>query len=158
MRVLGIDPGLEFTGYGLVDVEGRQVTAVSWGVISTRKSDGRPARLAELYADAREVITDAGAAVTAMEEVVTRSMIASVKDVEQASGVLTLAIQHEGLRMAPVNVSTWKSNVLGKGWQKFSKREIQEAVRDLFALRDVPSPNHAADALAIAYYHAMCVA
>ena len=144
-RVLGIDPGLSATGYGVID-DGR---AADYGIITTDGGAAVPARLARLAAGLEEVIQTCRPGCCAMETlffktVGARSVILSA----QARGVLLLVLERAGVPVEEVTPATIKLAVTGSG--RASKQQMGYMVRRLLGL-DARVPEHAVDALAAAY-------
>jgi len=150
MFVLGIDPGLSATGYGLVEGS-NPPKAVLAGVIRTQPSTPMPVRLDELYAGLKQVIEDTQPDVVALETVFTNRNLQSAIAVGRASGVAILAAARAGLEVHEYVPTAIKSAVTGDG--SANKKQIQEMVARLLRLQDPPKPADAADALAIALCH-----
>jgi len=150
MFVLGIDPGLSATGYGLVEGS-NPPKAVLAGVIRTQPSTPMPVRLDELYAGLKQVIEDTQPDVVALETVFTNRNLQSAIAVGRASGVAILAAARAGLEVHEYVPTAIKSAVTGDG--SANKKQIQEMVARLLRLQEPPKPADAADALAIALCH-----
>lgn len=150
MFVLGIDPGLSVTGYGLV--EGLQPPrAHVAGVIRTDAEGAVPERLAELFRGISQVITDTKPDVIALETVFTNRNLQTAISVGRASGVALLAAAHASLPVYEYVPTAIKSAVTGDGSAK--KDQVQQMVARLLRLGEAPKPADAADALAIALCH-----
>jgi crossover junction endodeoxyribonuclease RuvC len=150
MFVLGIDPGLTRTGYGLVR-QGHPPVAVAVGVIHTDPSAPTAARLAELHADLGLVIAEHRPDVMAVERVFTNRNLQTAVAVGRASGVVMLAAAQAGIPVVEYSPTTVKGSVTGDG--RAGKRAVQEMVRRRLGLPDLPRPADAADALAVAVCH-----
>jgi len=150
MFVLGIDPGLSATGYGLVEGS-NPPKAMLAGVIRTQPSTPMPVRLDELYAGLKQVIEDTQPDVVALETVFTNRNLQSAIAVGRASGVAILAAARAGLEVHEYVPTAIKSAVTGDG--SANKKQIQEMVARLLRLQEPPKPADAADALAIALCH-----
>jgi crossover junction endodeoxyribonuclease RuvC len=150
MFVLGIDPGLSTTGYGLV--EGSHLPrAVLAGAIRTGTDMETPNRLAELYRGLTQVISDAKPDVVALETVFTNRNLQTAISVGRASGVALLAAAEAGVPVYEYVPTAIKSAVTGDG--SANKAQVQEMVARLLRLEEAPKPADAADALAIALCH-----
>ncbi|MEA1903871.1 MAG: crossover junction endodeoxyribonuclease RuvC [Actinomycetota bacterium] len=150
MFVLGIDPGLSATGYGLV--EGSQPPkAMLAGVIRTDSGLPMPTRLAELYRGLTQVVDDSHPDVIALETVFTNRNLQTAISVGRASGVALLVAAQAGLEVHEYVPTAIKSAVTGDG--SANKRQMQEMVARLLHLQEPPKPADAADALAIALCH-----
>lgn len=150
MFVLGIDPGLSATGYGVVE-SGHPPTAVLAGVIRTDITAPMADRLAELFTGLAQVIADTKPDVVALETVFTNRNLQTAISVGRASGVALLAAAQAGLRVSEYVPTAVKSAITGDG--SASKTQIQQMVARLLRLAEPPKPPDAADALAIALCH-----
>lgn len=150
MFVLGIDPGLSVTGYGLV--EGTYPPrAHHAGVIRTDTNASTPQRLVELYQGLTDVIADSKPDVVALETVFTNRNLQTAISVGRASGVAILVAAEAGLQVFEYVPTTIKSAVTGDG--SANKDQVQQMVTRLLRLAGPPKPADAADALAIALCH-----
>jgi crossover junction endodeoxyribonuclease RuvC len=150
MFVLGIDPGLSTTGYGLIE-GGHPPRAHRAGVIRTGTDLNTPERLAELYHGLTEVIAETQPDVVALETIFTNRNLQTAISVGRASGVALLAAAESGLAVHEYVPTAVKSAITGDG--SANKRQIQQMVTKLLRLGDAPKPADAADALAIALCH-----
>ena len=150
MFVLGIDPGLSATGYGLVE-SGHPPKALLAGVIRTHPDTPMPERLSELHVGLSNVITEAKPDVIALETVFTNRNLQTAISVGRASGVALLAAAQSGLEVHEYVPTTVKSAITGDG--SANKKQMQEMVARLLRLQEPPKPADAADALAIALCH-----
>jgi crossover junction endodeoxyribonuclease RuvC len=150
MFVLGIDPGLSATGYGVVK-SGHPPTAVLAGVIRTGTDASMADRLAELYDGLTRVIEDTRPDVVAVETVFTNRNLQTAISVGRASGIALLAAAQAGLPVSEYVPTAVKAAITGDG--SASKSQIQEMVARLLKLAEPPRPPDAADALAIALCH-----
>jgi crossover junction endodeoxyribonuclease RuvC len=150
MFVLGIDPGLSVSGYGLV--EGTYPpTAHLAGVIRTDPSLPTPERLADLYSGLCQVVEEAKPDVIALEIVFTNRNLQTAISVGRASGVALLAAAQAGIRVHEYAPTAVKSAVTGDG--SANKGQVQKMVARLLKLGEAPRPADASDALAIALCH-----
>ncbi|MCL4870962.1 MAG: crossover junction endodeoxyribonuclease RuvC [Anaerolineae bacterium] len=151
MRILGIDPGLAQTGYGLVDTADGELHLVCYGVISTDAADPTPIRLQTIYQAVQQLITEYEPGAAALEELFFGKNITSAIQVGKAVGVITLACAHAGLPVTEYSPAKIKDAVTGYG--KADKAQVQLMVRNLLNLEETPRPDHAADSLAVALTH-----
>ena len=151
MLVIGIDPGLTITGFGAVRKAGSKVEVVAAGVIRTDKDLSVAGRLASLYTDMAELITDVRPEVMAVERVFMNRNRMTATRVSQASGVVLLAASLAGIEAFEYSPSAIKAIVTGDG--SASKAQVQQMVARRLGLAAVPSPADVADALAIALCH-----
>ncbi|MDO8450175.1 MAG: crossover junction endodeoxyribonuclease RuvC [Rhodoferax sp.] len=153
MRILGIDPGLRTTGFGVIDVDGSALTYVASGTISTMHLDkGQlPARLKVLFDGIREVVGRYEPDAASVEIVFVNVNPQSTLLLGQARGACVTALVHSDLPVAEYTALQMKQAVVGYG--RAEKTQIQEMVRRLLTLPGLPGPD-AADALGLAITHA----
>lgn len=149
--VLGLDPGTAITGYGLVQEEGDALRAVAFGVIRTEPDVPLPQRLASLYAQLSELVHTYQPDAAAVEELFFSRNVRTAMAVGQARGVVLLALAQANIPLDEYTPRQVKQAVAGYG--SAAKDQVQEMVRLLLNLPDVPQPDDAADALAIAICH-----
>jgi len=150
MFVLGIDPGLSVTGYGLV--EGTHPPAAHRaGVIRTDTADTTPSRLAELHRGLTQVFEEQTPDVVALETVFTNRNLQTAISVGRASGVALLVAAEFDVPVFEYVPTAIKSAVTGDG--AANKTQVQTMVTKLLRLSEPPKPADAADALAIALCH-----
>lgn len=151
MRVLGIDPGLQITGYGCVEGDALRPRIVEAGVVRLTKS-GEPRtvgdRLVELDRDVREIIERTSPDTLALEGLFAhyRHPETAIK-MAHARGVIVLAARSAGLGLVELKPAEVKKATCGTG--RATKAQMQSAVQDLFRLPELPTPSDLADALAI---------
>ncbi|HLG72039.1 MAG TPA: crossover junction endodeoxyribonuclease RuvC [Chloroflexota bacterium] len=148
MRILGIDPGLATTGYGLIDGE----RALTYGVILTPAGDALERRLLTLHERLSEIIGEFRPEACAAEELFFGKNTRSAFSVAQARGVALLAAAEHGLSVEVYRPIQVKQAVASYGGA--TKQQVQQMVRLLLGLDEIPRPDDAADALAIALCHA----
>jgi crossover junction endodeoxyribonuclease RuvC len=151
MRVLGIDPGTAITGYGVVEEEAGELKAVAFGAIRTPAKQPLPTRLQTIYRGVRNLVKEWEPSSAAVEELFFSSNVRTAMSVGQARGVTLLALADTGLSITEYTPLTVKQAVTGYG--NADKAQIQEMVRLLLELAEVPKPDDAADALAVAICH-----
>jgi crossover junction endodeoxyribonuclease RuvC len=150
--VLGIDPGTATMGYGLVrDLSDGSLQAVEFGVFTTSKDDSAQQRLLQLYNSLTEVLTLHHPDSVAVEKLFFQRNVSTAIAVGQARGVVMLAVAQAGLEVGEYTPNEVKQAVAGYG--SADKKQVQEMVRVLLALPQIPKPDDAADALAIAITH-----
>lgn len=154
MLVLGLDPGTAITGFGLVRREGHHLEGVAFGVIRTDAGLPMPARLHRIFHDLQDLFGRYRPEAVAVEQLFFRKNVRTAMAVGQARGVVLLAAAAADLAVAEYTPLQVKQAVVGYG--KAEKRQVQEMVRILLGLREIPRPDDAADALAIAICHAHC--
>lgn len=151
MFVLGIDPGLSITGYGLVRQDRSTVVAVSAGVIRTSSDVPIGERLVELHRDLAELIAEHRPDAAAIEQVFVNQNLQTATAVGRASGVALLAAAQAGLDISEYTPSAVKMALTGYGGAP--KEQVQKVIAMRLGLPAPPSPPDAADALAVALCH-----
>ena len=151
LRILGIDPGLAITGYGLIEKDGVRLEYVASGRIRSKDAEPLPARLSAILAGLTEVIAGYGPAEVAVEEVFVNVNPKSTLLLGQARGACICAAVMAKLPVAEYTAMQVKQAVVGNGHA--AKEQVQEMVKRLLRLPGVPSAD-AADALACAICHA----
>jgi len=150
--ILGIDPGLANTGWGVVEQVGSRLRCVAYGCVSTSSADPLPFRLARVHDEIRLVIERYRPVECAVESVFFGTNAKSAFATGQARGVAVLATNDAHLLLAEYSPVQIKSAVAGSGTA--DKGQVQYMVRTQLSLDHEPSPDHAADALATAICHA----
>jgi len=148
MRVIGIDPGTAVTGYGVVEARDNRLQAVTYGVIRTRSGLPAANRLEKIHNGLKEIIADHKPQVASIEKLFVSKNPAAALAVGQARGVSLLAAVSSGLEVVEFSPVEVKQAVVGYG--KADKRQVQEMVKVLLGLSEVPRPDDAADGLALA--------
>ena len=149
---VGIDPGTATTGYGLVRLtQDGSLVAVKYGVISTPKESTAPARLEMLYKELRALLKKYKPDTAAVEKLFFSRNVTTAIAVGQARGVVMLCLQQAGIEPFEYTPNEIKQAVAGYG--SAQKRQVQEMVRALLLLPEIPKPDDAADALAVAITH-----
>jgi crossover junction endodeoxyribonuclease RuvC len=150
--ILGIDPGTAITGYGLVSYEGNHLRKVTFGVIRTGPELSLANRLHHIYLETLKIIGEYRPDAIAIEELFFNKNVRTALAVGHARGVILLAAANSGYEVAEYTPLQVKLAVTGYG--RAEKMQIQEMVRVLLCLGEIPKPDDAADALAIAICHA----
>lgn len=151
MFVLGIDPGLTRTGYGIVRKTRRGLEAVAVGVVRTHRDQRIAERLLELHRDLSEVIAEYPIESAAIEQVFSNRNRATATGVARASGVALLALAQAGVPAVEYTPSAVKMALTGFGGA--DKEQVQKVVQMRLGIAVAPKPADAADALAIAVCH-----
>jgi crossover junction endodeoxyribonuclease RuvC len=151
MLVLGIDPGLAITGYGLVAGDGSELEPIAHGVLRTPANTPIPDRLCQLHAALLALLAQYRPDAAAVEELFFSTNARTAIMVGEARGVALLALAQAGLPISEYTPLQVKQSVTGYG--QADKRQVQEMVRLLLNLGDIPRPDDAADALAVAVCH-----
>ncbi len=149
---LGIDPGTATTGYGFVCIEqDGSLVAVKYGVILTPKDATPQARLEMLYNELRALVSEYQPETAAVEKLFFQRNVTTAIAVGQARGVVMLCLQQAGIAAFEYTPNEIKQAVAGYG--SAQKRQVQEMVKALLLLDEIPRPDDAADALAVAITH-----
>lgn len=150
-RILGIDPGLASTGFGVIETTGNSYRHLHHGVILTGAAEATGDRLARIYREIEAVIRKFSPTEAAVESLFFAKNATSAIPVAQARGVVLLALVHAGISGAEYAPQAIKRALVGQG--RAEKYQVQELVRVVLGLPEIPSPDHAADALAVAVCH-----
>jgi crossover junction endodeoxyribonuclease RuvC len=150
--VLGIDPGTAHMGYGVVLSRGRKLAALDGGVIQTRPGAPLERRLADIHARICDLIREHRPAALAIEDLYFGRNAHSAFAVGQARGVVLLSAGMAGIPCFSYTPQVVKQAVCGSGGA--GKEQVQRMVGALLSLPELPRPDHAADALAVAICHA----
>lgn len=151
MRVLGIDPGLQKTGWGVVDVEGSRLHYVASGLIRTNTKESLGARLAQLHRDLSAIVDAQAPQSAAVEETFVNKNPASALKLGQARGVVLAVPALYGLEVAEYSANTIKKSIVGSGHA--AKEQMGMMIRTLLPACGEVSEDEA-DALAVAITHA----
>ncbi|HUA75740.1 MAG TPA: crossover junction endodeoxyribonuclease RuvC [Solirubrobacteraceae bacterium] len=154
MIVLGIDPGLASTGYGVVARRGGRLLALDGGVIQTPAELARERRLADIHAEIEALIATHEPDAMALEELYFGQNVKTAFAVGHARGAAMLAAGQRGVPCSGYTPQQVKSAVCGSG--RADKAQVMRMVTALLGLEAEPREDHAADALAVAICHANC--
>lgn len=149
MRILGIDPGTGILGFGVIDLDDKgKISLVDAGVIRTPVHQPDSERLVTIYDELHEIITTNKPTVMSVEKLFFAQNVTTAMSVSQARGVVLLCGKQHNLELYEYTPQQIKLAITGHG--RADKKQIQEMVRILLALKEVPKPDDAADALAAA--------
>ena len=152
MLVLGLDPGTATTGYGLVkEHEDGTMEAIDYGVISTKAKTPMPVRLKQIYDELTALIDKHQPDAVAIEELFFGKNVTTGITVAQARGVMLLVTAQKGLPVTTYKPKVAKQAITGYG--SADKHQMQEMMRQILQLDELPRPDDAADGLAMAYTH-----
>jgi crossover junction endodeoxyribonuclease RuvC len=152
VRIFGIDPGSERTGYGCLETDGRRHALVACGAIAATARDAFPDRLARIHRELAALLAEHRPACVAIENVFHAVNARSALKLGHARGVAMLAAVEAGCPVVEYTPTQIKRAVVGYGHA--DKRQIQQMIKLLLGLDRAPSPHDAADALAVALCHA----
>jgi crossover junction endodeoxyribonuclease RuvC len=151
MRVLGIDPGSQIMGWGVIDGDGRRYSLVAFGSIRLSPSLRFSARLLKMCNGLEEIIAEHRPDGCALEDAFLATNVKVSMKLGQVRGVVLLSAERAGLEIHEYSPRLIKQTVVGYG--NAEKHQVQEMVRLLLRLKSVPTPHDAADALAVAICH-----
>lgn len=151
MRVLGIDPGTAIVGYGIIDYEKNSYITIDYGCIFTDKSLDMEERLVIIFDQLSEIIAKYKPDAMAIEELFFFKNNKTVISVGQARGIIVLAGMKQGIK--PVGYTPLQVKMGITGYGKADKKQVQLMVQRILKLDEIPKPDDAADALAIAVTH-----
>ena len=151
MRILGIDPGYGIIGFGLVECSRNQFQLLRCGAITTPAGMDFSAHLEIIYEDMRQLLEVTKPDVVAIEELFFGQNVTTGIGVAQARGVLLLAIRQAGVPIASYKPAQVKQSVVGYG--NATKHQVMDMTKRLLGLQQMPKPDDAADAIALALCH-----
>lgn len=146
--ILGIDPGIADTGFGVIRDAGGQIMALTYGSIKTSPKDDLITRLEKLYIELDKIIKKYNPDIVAIEELFFNKNVKTALIVGQARGVVLLTVKQNKLSIIEFTPSQVKQAVSTYG--RATKKQVQRMVKLLLHLDSIPQPDDAADALAIA--------
>src|SRR5437764_5738455 len=152
MRILGIDPGTGILGFGVIEADKGKAQLVDAGVIRTPVKEDDAVRLQTIFEEITDIIAQTKPAEMAVEKLFFAQNVTTAMTVAQARGVVLLAGKQAGLTIAEYTPLQIKQALTGYG--RAEEKQVQEMVRVLLGLKDVPQPDDCADALAAALTHA----
>ncbi len=150
--LIGIDPGLASTGYGIITFDGSRFTHIRHGVVTTPSDDPLPCRLLTIYTELKRLLHEVRPDAAGVEDLFFTKNYSSAMQVAHARGVVLLALGEAGIPVGVYPPQQVKAAVIGSG--RAEKDQVQRLVGILLGLSAPPSPDHAADALAVAICHA----
>ena len=151
MRIFGIDPGSDRTGYGCVETDGSRHLIVCCGAVKTPATADFPDKLLAIHAQLSALLLDHQPECVAIENVFFAANVRSALKLGHARGVAMLAAVEAGLPVVEYTPAEIKRAVVGHG--RADKLQVQQMVKRLLGLPAVPAPHDAADALAVAICH-----
>lgn len=154
MRILGVDPGTGIMGFGVIDASpGGKAVLVDGGVIRTPVHEDDAVRLQTIYEELTDIISESKCQAMSVEKLFFAQNVTTAMTVAQARGVVLLAGKQAGLEIAEYTPLQIKQALTGYG--RADKKQMQEMVRVILGLKEIPKPDDCADALAAAITHAM---
>lgn len=153
MRIIGIDPGTGILGFGIIEVVKGKSQLIDGGVIRTPVKEDDAVRLHTIYDELTGIITETKPDEMAVEKLFFAQNVTTAITVAQARGVVLLTGMQAGLSIAEYTPLQIKQALTGYG--RADKKQIQEMVRVILGLKEVPKPDDCADAIACAITHSM---
>ncbi|MBQ8922566.1 MAG: crossover junction endodeoxyribonuclease RuvC [Oscillospiraceae bacterium] len=154
MRILGIDPGYATVGFGVVDYQGFSFKTLEYGAILTEAHTDFPGRLLQIYTDMVYLLEKYRPQALSVEKLYFNTNKTTGIMVAEARGVILLACAEKAVPVFEYTPLQVKSAVVGYG--KAEKRQVMDMTRRILHLSEIPKPDDAADALALAICHGHC--
>ena len=151
MIILGIDPGLSNTGYGLIRYEKKKIEVIDYGCILTHKKDTFSFRIKKIYYKIKELIEKHNPRDVAIEEIFFNKNVRSALIVSKVQGMVAITVALMEVELYEYTPLQIKQATVGNG--RAEKHQVQSMVKILLNLSKIPQPDHAADALAVAICH-----
>lgn len=148
MRILGIDPGLNLTGFALLESDGSKKELLSYGVIRTKANTEKSIRLNEIYNDLKSIIVSLKPEICSIEQLFFSTNVTTAMSVSEARGIILLALNESGIPIHEYTPSQMKKALTGNG--KADKKSIQKMLMLELKLKEIPKPDDAADAVSLA--------
>jgi len=147
-RILGIDPGLASTGWGMLEDNGTNIKYIDHGIIITKADCPRAQRLFFIMKSVRQIIEKYKPAQAALENLYFGKNVSSAIPVAEARGVISAVTAEMGIPLSELTPNAIKKGVTG--FAGADKKQVQEMVKMILNLEEIPKPDHASDALAAA--------
>ncbi len=151
MRILGIDPGYAIVGYGVLEYDGSDFSVKGFGAITTSSEIHFDNRLSIIYNDMNDLIEMYKPDAISLEKLYFNTNHTTAIDVAQARGVILLSANRHDVKIYEYTPLQVKNSVVGYG--RAEKKQVQEMTRSILKLKEIPKPDDAADALALAITH-----
>ena len=151
MRVIGIDPGYAIVGYGILEYSGSDFRLLEYGAVTTPPDMPFPQRLSTIYSDLNFILEEFSPQSMSIEKLFFTSNQKTVIDVAQARGIILLSASLKNIPVYEYTPLQVKQAVVGYG--KAKKNQVMDMTRRILHMKNIPKPDDAADALAIAICH-----
>ncbi|MFC1509137.1 crossover junction endodeoxyribonuclease RuvC [Candidatus Omnitrophota bacterium] len=153
MRILGIDPGLGITGYGVIELLGRDLKVMEAGVIRSNPKDKTETRLFDIHRKLKNLIKDTKPHIAVLEELYSHYKHPRTSILMgHARGIICLAVKEQEIELVHYPSTRVKKAITGRGHA--SKQQVQRTITSLFNFKRAPEPVDVTDALALAVAHA----
>ena len=151
MIILGIDPGIATIGYGVIKENKHKIEMIDYGCILTKSCDNFHVRLNDIFKDVRKLLKNFNPDIVVCEEIFFYKNAKTAINVGHARGVIMLALIKSNVEIIEYTPLHVKQVITGYG--RADKKEMQSKIKKILKLKDIPKPDDAADALAIAICH-----
>lgn len=155
MRIIGIDPGTETTGFSIIDYEKKKIKLLDYGCIKTKKNSEMGTRLNQLSKDLSTLIKKWKPQKASIEKLFFNKNVKTAITVAQARGVIIQTLEKNNIKQKEFTPAQIKMSVCGYG--RADKKMIQQMVKIILGLKTTPQPDDAADAIAAAICSANCM-
>jgi crossover junction endodeoxyribonuclease RuvC len=152
MIIMGIDPGLASTGYGVIEKKGDKLRPLGYGGINTSSRKPLSSRIDKIYCEVKELLESYKPDLLVLEELFFNTNVRSAMLVGQARGGILLAAAHAGVEVEEYTPLQVKQSLVGHG--RADKKQVEYMVRALLSMQEEIGSSHASDALALAICHA----
>ncbi len=152
MKILGIDPGYDIVGWSVID---KDFKLCEYGIIKTEPSQSFDDRLHDIYKALNHIISSHSPDIAAIERLFFQRNTTTAIDVAKAIGVIQLTLKLQGISLYDYTPTQIKKAITGYG--KAEKSQMQHMIKTIFSLKEIPKPDDAADAVAIAACHYLSV-
>jgi len=149
MKILGLDPGLAHTGYAVIKKENNEIEVIDYGCIETKAGKKIEKRLSNIFKELNKIINKYNPDKMAAENLYFCKNVTSAFKVGQAKGIINLAAAKKDIAIFEYTPLQIKQAITGYG--KAGKRQVQKMLKNILKLNKLPQPDHASDALAVAY-------
>ncbi len=146
---LGIDPGTATVGFGVIEKTKKNLKVLDYGTITTFPSTSYPERLEKIEKEIKKIITKYSPRIIAVESLFFFKNLKTAIKVSEVKGIILLTAAKKRIPIIEITPLQVKMAICGYG--KASKKQIQQAIKELLHLKDIPKPDDAADALALSY-------
>lgn len=148
MLVLGVDPGIERLGYGIIECSGNRLEPLGYGLISTHKNTPKPERLRQIYQDLNSILEKYKPDMVSVETLIFASNVKTALVVSEVRGVILLCASLKNLPVHEFTPLQVKMSLTGYG--RSTKQQMEQAVKIILNLSEIPKPDDVSDAIAIA--------
>lgn len=149
VRIIGLDPGVARTGFACLEMQGSQYRILEFGCIETPKTSSHSDRLMQLEKELQHLIAKHRPTVAAIEKLFFYKNVTTAMSVGQARGVIVLTLARN--KLVPIEFTPQQVKLAATGYGNAEKKQIQQMMKRIFNLPSLPTPDDAADALAIAF-------